>query len=186
MDSSTPGLPVLHYLLDFAQSNIHWVSDAIQPSHPLLSPSPPTFNLSQHQGLFLWVGSSHQMASAAASVLPMNIQGWFPRGWLLSWHLERCVQVRQEKRDIPGRGDDRHKHPQRRGNPPEVWCVWGIKLPRSVVCLQIKWEETGEVQDWLGIWGQTWRLYLHLTKRFGLNSLSEMTEDFTRGYIKKA
>ena len=174
MDSSTPGLPVLHYLLDFAQTNIHWVSDTIQPSHPLSSPSPPTFNLSQHQGLFLWVGSSHQMASAAASVFPTNIQGWFPRGWLLSWHLERCVQVIQEKKDIPGRGDVFQ-------TPPEAW-----KPPRSVVCLQIKWEETGEVQDWLGIWGQTWRLYLHLTKRFGLNSLSEMTEDFKRGYIKKA
>ena len=51
MDCSTPGLPVLYYLLELAQTPVHWIGDAIQPSHPLLSPSPPVFNLSQHQGL---------------------------------------------------------------------------------------------------------------------------------------
>ena len=55
MDCSTTGLPVHHQLLEFTQTHVHWVSDAIQPSHPLLSPSPPAFNLSQHQGLFKWV-----------------------------------------------------------------------------------------------------------------------------------
>ena len=52
MDCSTPGSPVLHYLPEFVQTHAHRVSDAIQPSHPLSSPSPPAFNLSQHQGLF--------------------------------------------------------------------------------------------------------------------------------------
>ena len=52
MDCSTPGFPGLHHLLELAQTHVHWVGDAIQPSHPLLSPSPVTFNLSQHQGLF--------------------------------------------------------------------------------------------------------------------------------------
>ena len=52
MDCSTPGLPVHHQLLELAQTHVHQVSDAIQPSHPLSSPSPPAFNLSQHQGLF--------------------------------------------------------------------------------------------------------------------------------------
>ena len=52
MDCSTPGLPVHHQLLELTQTHVHWVSDAIQPSHPLSPPSPPTFNLSQHQGLF--------------------------------------------------------------------------------------------------------------------------------------
>ena len=52
MDCSTPGFPALHHLLKFAQTYVHWVYDAIQRSHPLSSPSPPTFNLSQHQGLF--------------------------------------------------------------------------------------------------------------------------------------
>ena len=51
MNCSTPGLPVLHQLLEFTQTHVHWVGDAIQPSHPLSSPSPPTSNLSQHQGL---------------------------------------------------------------------------------------------------------------------------------------
>ena len=62
MDCRMPGFPVLHHLLKLAQTHVHWVSDAIQPSHPLSSPSPPAFNLSQHQGLFQWVGSSHQVA----------------------------------------------------------------------------------------------------------------------------
>ena len=62
MDCSTPGSPVPHHLPEFAQIYVCWVSDAIQPSHPLSSPSPPAFNLSQHQGLFQWVSSLHQMA----------------------------------------------------------------------------------------------------------------------------
>ena len=62
MDYSTPGLPVHHQLLEFTQAHVHWVGDAIQPSHPLSSPSSPAFNLSQHQGLFKWVSSSHQVA----------------------------------------------------------------------------------------------------------------------------
>ena len=62
MNCSTPGLPVHHQLPEFTQTHVHWVSDAIQPSYPLLSPSPPALNLSQHQGLFKWVNSSHQVA----------------------------------------------------------------------------------------------------------------------------
>ena len=62
MNRSTPGLPVHHQLPEFTQTHVHWVSDAIQTSHPLLSPSSPTFNLSQHQGLFKWVSSLHQVA----------------------------------------------------------------------------------------------------------------------------
>ena len=57
-----PGFPVHHQLLEFTQTHVHWVGDAIQPSHPLSSPSPPAFNLSQHQGLFKWVSSSYQVA----------------------------------------------------------------------------------------------------------------------------
>ena len=62
MDHSTPGLPVQHHLPELAQAHVHWVGDAIQPSHPLSSPFPPAFNLSQHQGLFRWVSSLHQVA----------------------------------------------------------------------------------------------------------------------------
>ena len=75
MDCSTPGLPVHHHLPEFAQTHVHGVGDVIQPPHPQSSPSPPTFNLALHQGLFQGISSSHQVAvSASASVLPMNIQ----------------------------------------------------------------------------------------------------------------
>ena len=62
MDCSTPGFPVLHHLPELAQTHMHWVGDAVQPSYLLLSPSPPVFNLPQHQGFFKWVSSSHQVA----------------------------------------------------------------------------------------------------------------------------
>ena len=85
MNHSTPGLPVHHQLPEFTQTHVHWVADAIQPSHPLSSPSPPAPNPSQHQGLFQWVNSSHEVASigvsASASVLPMNTQDWSALGW---------------------------------------------------------------------------------------------------------
>ena len=61
-DCRTPGFPVHHQLLELTQTHVNCVGGAIQPSHPLLSPSPPAFNLSQHQGLFQWVNSSHQVA----------------------------------------------------------------------------------------------------------------------------
>ena len=61
MHRSTPGLPVHHHLPEFTQTHVHWVSDAIQPSHPLSSPSSPAPNPSQHQSLFQWVNSSHEV-----------------------------------------------------------------------------------------------------------------------------
>ena len=80
MDGSMPGLPVPHHPLKFAQVHIHCASDAIQLSHPLTPSSPSALSLSQ--GLFQWVGCSHQVIKVLelklASVLPMNIQGWFP------------------------------------------------------------------------------------------------------------
>ena len=85
MDCSTPGLPVHHQLPEFTQTHVHWVNDAIQPSHPLWSP-PPALNLPQQQHLFKWVSSSHQVAkvlefSASTSVLPMNTYDWSSLGW---------------------------------------------------------------------------------------------------------
>ena len=77
MDCSTPGFPVLHYFPEFAQTHVHWVSDAIQPTHPLSPPFPPALSLFQHQGLFPSCGKSI-WASALASVLLMNIQGSIP------------------------------------------------------------------------------------------------------------
>ena len=83
MDCSTPGFPDLHYLLEFAQTHVQQIGDTTQTAHPLLPPSPPVLNLSQHQGLFQKVSSSHQVDQvfgAPASVLPMNSQGLFPLG----------------------------------------------------------------------------------------------------------
>ena len=83
MDYSTSGFPVLHDFPEFAQTHVHWVGDAIQPSHPLSFPSPPAFDLSQHPCLFQFFMSEGQSigVSASASVLLMNIQDWSPLGW---------------------------------------------------------------------------------------------------------
>ena len=82
---STPGFPAFHCLLEFAQTPVHWISDAIQPSHPVSPPSLLALSLSQQQGLSQWLGYLHQVgqnirASASASVVLMNSQGWFPFG----------------------------------------------------------------------------------------------------------
>ena len=79
MNRSTSGLPVHHQLLEFTQTHVHRVSDAIQPSHPLSSPFPPAPNPSQHQSLFQWVNCSHEVAKVLEySFLPKKTQGWSP------------------------------------------------------------------------------------------------------------
>ena len=80
MDYSTPAFPAPHHLPEFTLVHVHWMDGANQPPHPLPSPSPSAFNLSQHQGLFQdWLfASCGQSIEASASVLPMSIQGWFP------------------------------------------------------------------------------------------------------------
>ena len=83
MDCNTPGLPVHHQLLKFTQTHVHWVGDAIQPSHPLSSPSPPSLNPSQNQSLFQWVSSSHQVAKVLEFQLqPQSFQGIFRTDFL--------------------------------------------------------------------------------------------------------
>ena len=99
MNRSTPGLPVHHQLPQFTQTHAHRVSDAIQPSHPLSSPSPPAPNPSQHQGPFQWVNSLERCVwggqsigvSPSASVLPMNTQDWSPLGYLTYMQSHRLV-----------------------------------------------------------------------------------------------
>ena len=83
MDCSMPGFPVHHQLQELAQIHVHQVSDAIQPSHPLLSPS-PAFNLSQHQGLFQWVSSLHQVAKVL-ELQPQSFQWIFRTDFLQGW-----------------------------------------------------------------------------------------------------
>ena len=86
MDHSTPGLPVHHQLPELAQTHVHWISDATQPSHPLSFPSLPAFNLSQHRvfsnesSQFFASGGQSIGVSASASVLPINTQDWFSLG----------------------------------------------------------------------------------------------------------
>ena len=83
MNCSTSGLPIYHQLPEFTQTHVHWVGDAIQPSHPLSSPSPPALNLSQNQGLFQWVSSSHQAAKVLEFQLQHQSFQWTPRTDLL-------------------------------------------------------------------------------------------------------
>ena len=86
MDCSMPGFPVLHHFPELAQTHVHWVSDVIQPSHLLSSPSPSSFYLSQHQGLFQWVGSSNQVAKVLELQLQhQSIQWTFRTDFLWDW-----------------------------------------------------------------------------------------------------
>ena len=86
MNCSTPGFSVLHHLLEFAQTHVHWVDDVIQSSHPLSPPSPPAFSLPQNQGLFQWIGSSHQVVK----VLELQLQHSLSNGYsgLISFRID--------------------------------------------------------------------------------------------------
>ena len=104
MNRSTPGLPVHHHLPEFTQTHVHRVGDAIQPSHPLSSPSPPAPNPSQHQSfpmrqLFAWVGQSTGV-STLASFLPKNTQDWSPLEWT-GWISLQFKGLSKESSPIP-------------------------------------------------------------------------------------
>ena len=86
MDCSMPGLPVHHQLLEFTQTHVHRVSDAIEPSHPLSATSLPAFHLFQYQGLFKWVSSSHQMAKVLEFQLQHQSFQWIFR--LISFRMD--------------------------------------------------------------------------------------------------
>ena len=88
MDCSIPGLPVRHQCPEFTQTHVHWVDNAIQPSHPLLPPSPPALNLSQHQSLFQWVSSLHQVAKLLELQLQHQSFQWFPLSGLISFRMD--------------------------------------------------------------------------------------------------
>ena len=115
MDCSMPGLPVYHQLLEFTQTHVHWVRDAIQPSHPLSFPSPAAFNLSQHQGLFNWVSSSHQVAKVLEFQLQHQSFQWifrtdfFRLDWLdllaVQGTLKSLLQHHSSKASILWRSD---------------------------------------------------------------------------------
>ena len=102
IDCSVPGFPVLHQLLELAQTHVHWVSDASQPSHPLLSPSPPAFSLCQHQGLFQWIGSFHQVAKVLEFQLQHQSFQWIFRTDLLQdWRVGSPCSPRDSQESSP-------------------------------------------------------------------------------------
>ena len=102
MDCSTPSLPVHHQLLESTQTHVHWVGDAIQPFHPLSSASPPTFNLSQHQDLFKWVGSSHQVAKVLEFRLQHQSFQWIFRiDFLYDWLVSSPCSPRDSQESSP-------------------------------------------------------------------------------------
>ena len=99
MNCSRPGFPAFHYLLEFAQTHDHWVDDAIQPSHPLWPSSSSVLNLSQHQGLFWWVGSSHQLIQVLDLQLQhLSFQWIFRVDFLWDWLVwcPCCLRDSQE------------------------------------------------------------------------------------------
>ena len=110
MNHSTPGLAVHHQLPEFTQTHVHWVGDAIQPSHPLLSPSPPSLNLSQHQGLFKWVSSLYQVAKVLEFQPQQQSFQWtfrlisFRIDWFyllaVQWTLKSLLQHHSSKASI--------------------------------------------------------------------------------------
>ena len=99
MDSRMPGFHVHHQLPELTQTHVHWVGNVIQPSHLLSSPSPPTFNHSQHQGLFKWVSSSHQMAKVLSFSFSISLSneysGLISLGWTgwISLQAKRLSRV---------------------------------------------------------------------------------------------
>ena len=120
-DCSTPGFPVLHHLPEFPQTHVHWVGDAIQPSHPLLLPFLPALNFSQHPVSRLFLSGGHCIGTwVSAPVLLMNIQSWFPLGLtglisLLSKGLSRILS----STTIP-------KHPFF-DSQPSLWSISHIR-----------------------------------------------------------
>ena len=103
VDHSTPGLPVHHQLPEFTQTHVHWVGDAIQPSHPLSSPSSPALSLSKHQHLLKWVSSSHQVAKVLE--FSFNISPSNEHSGLISFRMDwldlLAVQGTQESSPTP-------------------------------------------------------------------------------------
>ena len=123
MDCSIPGFPVLRYLPKFAQTHVHRINDAIQPSSPLLPPSPLALNLSQHQSLFQWVSSSHQVAKVLKLQLWHRSFQWIFRVDFLKYWLvwsPCCPRDSQESSPTP------HQKHQFFGAQPSSWSNFHI------------------------------------------------------------
>ena len=136
IDYRTPGFAVCHHFLEFAQTHVHWVGDAIQPSHPLSSPSPLAFSLSQHQGLFQWVSSLHQVAKVLDFQLQHQSFRWisglisFRIDWFdllaVQWTLKSLLQDHSSKASIrlPSLQSKSHIHTWLKGPMLAKWCLY--------------------------------------------------------------
>ena len=149
MDCSIPGFPVLHCVLEFAQTHVHQVGDAIQPSHPLSTPSPPAFSLSQQQGLFQWVSSLHQVTKLL-EFLHQSFQWVFRVDFLWDWLVWSPWSPRDsQESSLAPQLESRHfqiscRQRLNRGEDPsqaEAWGLLGKGSPQmSSVCLGHKCE----------------------------------------------
>ena len=140
VDSSMPGFPVIHHLLEFAETHIHWVGDAIQPSHPLLPSSPLAFNLSQNQGLFHWVSCSHQVAKV------LELQNWWSTAKNAFRNLYLWMITCQKKKDWTST-NVRSKQKDNRRSPQNVERFW---LKRAEINDMI--EKTNNLSAERSIW----------------------------------
>ena len=132
MNCSTPGFPVHHQLSESTQTHVHQVDDAIQPSHPLLSPSPPALNLSQHQGLFKWVSSSHQVAKVLEFQLQhLSFQWTFRTAFLYVLYSYRASLVAQMVKNTACNAGDLGSVPGLGRSPGE-----GNSYPLQYFCLE--------------------------------------------------
>ena len=148
MNRSMPGLPVHHQLPESTQTNVYWVSDPIQPSHPLLPPSPPALNLSHHQGLLKWVSYSHQVAKVLEFQLQHQSFQWSPRIDLLQNGLvgSPCSpRDSQESSPTPRlksiNSSELHKVHKvlTTGVPGNSWHVFFLNDEQFLVKLETKW-----------------------------------------------
>ena len=152
MDCSTSGFPVPHYLLGFVQVHVHWVGDAIHPSHPLPPFSPPALNLSQHQGIFEWVSFSHQVAQSigASASSPVRQLGTL-ESWLepifqvpYPWEQKPCQVVLQPQSSLR-QGELRDPHIHRMNSPHGGWVAltgkafFLVKPSHPPTCTSIHW-----------------------------------------------
>ena len=129
MNYSMPGLPVHHQLPEFTQTHVHQVSDAIQPSHPLPPSSPFAFNLSQHQGLFQWVSSSHQVAKVLALQLQHQSFQWiFSTDFLWDWLVWSPCSPRDSEESFPA---PQFESINSSALIPSLW-------PNSLICTWLK------------------------------------------------
>ena len=118
MNRSTPGLPVHHQLPEFTQTHVHRVSDAIQPSHPLSSSCPPAPNPSQHQSLFRWVNSSHEVVTNVDSVLKSRAITLLRKVHIVKATVFPVVMYRRESWTIK--------------KAPKNWCFWTAVLEKTL------------------------------------------------------